>query len=90
MPAALEKDLVVNEVRTQLSSMKFTVQNFDAYGNLTGTTSTSPSGEGIEQLAQAIGTALFNVLKTQVAVTSVVAVVVGGVPGAGTSEGVVE
>jgi hypothetical protein len=87
MPAPLDINLVINEFRTQYSNMTFIVPVMDESGNQTGTTEMKASGAGIEEMAKASGTAVFNILKTQVQVQTVDAVVVGGVAGTGTGIG---
>ena len=79
MPAALTKEICVNLVRAEMLKMQFDVPVIDQNGNVTGTTKAPPSGDGVNQFANAIGTALFNVLKTQV----IVDVTTTGGPGTG-------
>ncbi len=79
MPGELTKDMVVGEIRRQMLLMQFDVPVINESGDVVGTTKSPPTGAGIEQFATSIGTAIFNILKTQV----IVDVTTTGGPGTG-------
>lgn len=68
MPAPLIKELVIQEVKTQLLNMQFEVDIYDSNGNFVGKEIRKATGPGIEQYSIAIGTAMFNILKQQVSI----------------------
>lgn len=79
MPGALVKEQVVALVRAEMLKMQFDVPVIDSEGNVVGTTKSIPQGDGINQFSEAIGSALYEVLKTQV----IVDVTTTGGPGTG-------
>lgn len=79
MPQPITKELCVNIVRAELLSMQFDVPVIDENGNVTGTQKTPPSGDGLNQLANAMGGAFYKLLKENV----IVDVATTGGPGTG-------
>lgn len=66
MPGPLIEPAVIAEIKTQLANMEFVIPIFDQQGHQTGTQTIHPMGPMIEQLSNALGTAIFNILKQQV------------------------
>lgn len=62
----LVKNTIIEEVKTQLKNMTYTIPVFDKDGKQTGTKEVHPGGPSIEQFGIAVGTALFNILTKQV------------------------
>jgi hypothetical protein len=79
MSQPITKELCVSVVRTELLAMRFDVPVIDENGNVIGTQKTSPSGEGLNQLASAIGGSFYKLLKEN----AIVDVTTTGGPGTG-------
>lgn len=79
---------IIQEYSGDLSNMSFTIPIFNSDGKQPGTQVIHPDGPMVQQMANALGTAIFNILKNKVLIT--VEVEVTTAPGEAIGTGTVE